>query len=59
MFYKKVLRSSGVEVAEVGVVIDTHVGAEGVLGTVEVEVAKIFFLIIIVLIFRDKDNDYI
>ena len=42
-----------------GVVIDTHVGAEGVLGTVEVEVAKIFFLIIIVLIFRDKDNDYI
>lgn len=31
MFYKKVLRSSGVEVTEVGVVIDTHVGAEGVI----------------------------
>ena len=31
MFYKKVLRSSGVEVAEVGVVVDAHVRAEGVI----------------------------
>lgn len=38
-FDKKVLRPRGVEVAEVGVVIDTHMRAKGVLGAVEVEVA--------------------
>ena len=37
--HEEILRACGVEVAEVGVVVDTHMRAERVLGTVEVEIA--------------------
>ena len=37
-FYEEVLRARSVEVAEVGVVIDTYVRAERMLGAVEVEI---------------------